>query len=63
MTDDMLFIICCGIPIIIFVIGTVIGIVAGVHIIRKQRKLFSNDFIKINVEVKKHSDKEDEDKQ
>lgn len=63
MTDDMLFIICCAIPIIIFVIGTVIGIVAGVHIIRKQRKLFSNDFIKINVEVKKHSDKEDEDKQ
>lgn len=56
MTDDMLFIICCVIPIIISVIVYAIIIVAAVRIIRKQRKLFSNDSIKINIEVKNRTD-------
>lgn len=60
MSDDMLLIICCVIPIIISVIAFVIIFVAAVRIIKKQRKLFLNDSIKINIEVKNHTDKDDQ---
>lgn len=56
MSDDTLFFLCIVVPFAIFVVADVAVIVTAIRIIRKQRKLFLNDSIKINIEVKNRTD-------